>query len=182
MIDSKNGTTMSQAMALLTSHATAEWYTPPEYIVMALAVMGSINLDPASNLVAQKWVRAGMWYDQDMDGLSRKWHGTVWLNPPYGKNAAGKSLQEIWSRKLVAEYEAGRTTQAVLLVNSTHGYKWYEDLADRWTVCLARERIRFIKPDGTQGGPAKRGQSFFYLGPNVNRFREVFSTIGRVHP
>lgn len=104
----------------------------------------------------------------------------VFLNPPFGKGTTGKSNQAVWSQRLISEDVEGRIGKAILLVNSTHAYAWFERLWTAYPVCCVRERIRFIKPDGSQGGQAKRGQTFVYFGPNVERFREVFSTIGRV--
>jgi hypothetical protein len=173
---------MSQPMRLLTSHVTEEWYTPPSFVELARLVMGGIDLDPASNATAQAWVQAARYYDERANGLNFDWHGRVWLNPPYGKTN-GKSNQEVWSKRLEYEYTRGHVQAGVLLVNSTHGYKWYEQLWLRWPVCLVRDRIRFIKPDGTQGGQAKRGQTFVYFGSNVQAFERVFSAVGRVvHP
>lgn len=171
-------TKMNQAMQVLTSHATEEWYTPALYVDMAREVLGKIDLDPASNHTAQKWIQAERYYTEVDNGLAQPWCGKVWLNPPYGKTN-GKSNQEVWSKKLEREYFRD-VTEAILLVNSTHGYKWYEELWLRWPVCCVRERIRFIKPDGTQGDQAKRGQTFVYFGNNYRQFIDVFAPIGRI--
>jgi len=66
------------------------------------------------------------------------------------------------------------------LLNSTHGNDWFEELWTRYPVCFVTKRIRFIRADGSQGGQAKRGQTFVYLGLNVERFASVFGAIGRV--
>lgn len=166
-------------MQVLTSYATGEWYTPPEYVQLAREVLGDIDLDPASAALPQSWIRAGQFYTEREDGLTRPWYGRVWLNPPYGKTR-NKSNMDVWASKLEAEYGAGRVTAAVLLINSTHGYAWYERLWTRYPVCCARERIRFIDAEGRQAGEAKRGQTFLYMGTDLAAFARVFSAIGRV--
>lgn len=165
--------TMPQAMQLLTSRATDEWYTPPTYINLALRVLGGIDCDPASAAIPQAWIQARTWYDKEANGLTRHWFGRVWLNPPFGDT-------QVWVNRLVYEYTRGDVTAAILLVNSAHGYKWYEELWTRWPVCCARERICFVREDGTPGGQAKRGQTFVYFGQDYRAFADIFAPIGRV--
>jgi hypothetical protein len=162
---------MDQAMQVLTSRGTVNWYTPSEVIELVRAVLGRIDLDPASDELPQAWINAKQQFT--VCGLSRPWGGKIFLNPPFDNSA-------VWVAKLIAEYESLNVSEAILLVNSNLGYKWYENLWISYPVCCARERIRFIKADGTQGGQAKRGQTFVYFGTNVERFSEVFSSIGRV--
>lgn len=171
----------SQPMQLLTSHKTDAWFTPSRYIELARSVLGWIDLDPASDPLPQRWIQANTFWTKADDALNRTWegHATVFLNPPYGKEH-GKSSQEAWTRKACAEFKAGHFDAGILLVNSTHGYKWYEDLWVRYPVCCVKDRIRFIDHEGNQGGQAKRGQTFVYLGPDVATFSRVFSTIGRI--
>jgi len=168
---------MRQDMQVQVSSNTEEWYTPPEYIDLARQVMGSISLDPASGKLPQAWINAEAYFTQD--GLDQRWWGRVWLNPPYGKTG-GRSNQDIWIEKLEKEYLSNNVSEAVALINSRLGYKWYEDYCIRYPICLARERIRFINERGEQAGAAKCGSTFLYMGPNVALFSNVFSTIGRI--
>lgn len=73
------------AFQALTSSESNEWYTPLKYIEAARAVMGGIDLDPASNESAQQWIKAKQFYIKDDDGLHKPWYGRLWLNPPYGR-------------------------------------------------------------------------------------------------
>lgn len=169
---------MSQKLSVLLSHQNTEWYTPSLNIEAARRVLGQIDLDPASSEQAQKTVKATNYFTIDDDGLNRDWCGRVYLNPPYS-TTAGKSNQEIWSRKLSAEYEKGNVTAAILLVKSSLGYNWFEGVWDLYPVCFVRKLIKFTSSEG-KTGPAKLGSAFFYLGPDVERFIEVFTEFGRI--
>jgi len=161
------------------SSETNEYYTPAQYIEAAREVMGGIDLDPASHPIAQEVIKAGTYFTENDDGLSQEWHGRVWLNPPYGK-IGNESSQGHWGNYLIKEYEEGKVSEAVLLVRSALGYEWFESLWDQLPVCFARERLSFIKSDGTNDGSSKQGTAFFYLGGNIERFIEVFAQFGRI--
>ena len=88
-----------------------EWYTPPDYIELARAVMGSIDLDPASSDKANEVVQAKTYYTAQDDGLSHDWSGNVWMNPPYSSELITK-----FTEKLIAELP--RVPQALVLVNN----------------------------------------------------------------
>lgn len=173
----------SQSFQLHTSHESEEWYTPAEYIEAARRVMvGGIDLDPASNLEAQNWIKAKLFYTVKDNALTKPWLGRVWLNPPYCRvhETGGHSNQDIWSTKLEAEYLAGNTTEAVLLVKAALGYKWFNYLFQRYPCVLTYDRITFVQPGGdTSKGKAKVGSAFFYFGPNRDRFKMIFGEFGR---
>ncbi|MEG1587202.1 MAG: DNA N-6-adenine-methyltransferase [Bacteroidales bacterium] len=60
-----------------------EWLTPPELI----RSIGEFDLDPCAP-VNRPWNTAKKHYSIKEDGLSKSWAGRVWLNPPYGREAA----------------------------------------------------------------------------------------------
>lgn len=167
--------TMTQPMTVLTSQGTVEWYTPPEIVARARQALGSIDLDPASNDVAQGWIRAAEYYTADdaISGLAKPWLGRVFLNPPFDATPA-------WVDRLEREYVLGNVSAAVLLVNSAPGYSWWESLWRQRPVCLLRERLRFVRADGTSGGQAKKGQTVAWFGADFRRFRDAFGDLGRV--
>lgn len=68
-----------------------EWLTPPEL----LAQLCEFDLDPCSP-INRPWDTAKTHYNVNDDGLSKEWFGRVWLNPPYGREAAE------WLNKLAA--------------------------------------------------------------------------------
>lgn len=167
-----NGTPKALQMS-----ASNEWYTPALYIEGARAVMGSIDLDPASSDFANKTVQAAHYYTLETNGFNRLWNGRVWLNPPYGRNE-GDSNQELWSARLIEQYQQGITQQAVLLVNAVTDCKWFQPLWD-YPICFTRERIRFYNADGESNQPT-HGNVFVYFGPHVKKFAAVFNQWGRI--
>jgi len=176
----KNITTTKQAMnATVYSHNSLEYYTPQEYIEVAREVMGSIDTDPATCEAPQKWIKAKTFYTEIDDGLSKNWYGNVWLNPPYSKTN-GQSNQEIWALKLLDEYKKGNVISGVLLVKAALGYNWFEKLWDILPVCFARERLSFVLSNGSNEGQSKQATAFFYIGKNIDGFKNQFSKFGRV--
>src|SRR5438876_2591321 len=131
----------SVMMSVLMSSASTEWYTPAPYVNAARDVMGGIDCDPASNDTANKVVRATVYYTKQTDGFNKRWNGRVWLNPPYGFHSK-KGNQSRWNQKLIEQYQAGITSQAVLLVNAKTSEKWFQPLYD-YPICFTNHRIRF---------------------------------------
>lgn len=170
------GAAMSQPMALMVSQNTVEWYTPQWVTDLAREVLGGIDLDPASNPVANEWVQAETFYTKDEDGYSKPWRGTVWLNPPFDET-------ERWARRLEAAYVDGDVTAGLFLCNSAPGYNWYERLVDVWPAIQFRKRMAFVRGDGLvnkdKGGLAKKSQTVIYFGRDIERFEAVFSPHGR---
>jgi hypothetical protein len=165
---------MSQPMQVLVSRNSEEWYTPAEIIERVRTALGSITLDPASDPIPQAWVQAEHYFTLADDGLSKPWFGRVFLNPPYN-GSSGR-----WAAKLIDEYRAGRVEQAIMLINSAHGYRWYENLWTSFPVCCLRDRLRFIKPNGETGGQAKKAQTLVYFGRDFERFARIFEDLGRI--
>jgi hypothetical protein len=91
-----------------------EWYTPENYIKAAKALLGRIELDPASCEMANtKHIKADKFFTIEDDGLKKRWSGKVWLNPPYG------DVGPKFAAQLIQEYGAGHVTEAILLVNAS---------------------------------------------------------------
>ena len=158
----------------LTSSETDEWSTPPHYIGLAKQVMGAIDLDPASNALAQQWIEAETYYTIKDNGLMQPWFGRLWLNPPYGNQV------RLWTEKALHCYENGAIREGILLVKPAVGSKWYQRLSKQLLRCEPDERIKFINAQGqTQSSPV-HGNTLFYLGKNRERFQAVFSDLGTI--
>jgi phage N-6-adenine-methyltransferase len=150
-----------------------EWYTPAPYIEAARSCLGAIDLDPASAPVAQKTIRAAHFFTRHDDGLRQAWHGRVWLNPPYAQPDIARFID-----KLLAEIGAGRATEAILLTHNYTDTGWFHAAAGQCTaICFTRGRIRFVGASGEIAAPTQ-GQTFFYFGPGLDRFRATFGSFG----
>jgi hypothetical protein len=151
-----------------------ERYTPEAYVEAARAVLGEIDLDPASCVEAQGIVKAKAYFTADNDGLTREWMGRVFLNPPYHRE-----LAPLFIDKLLEELAARRTTAAILLTNNSTDTSWFQKAALASTaLCFPIGRINFWTPNGGDAVLPTQGQAFTYFGADAAKFVEVFDPIG----
>lgn len=151
----------------------SEWYTPIEYIACAKAVMGRIDLDPASSEIANKVVGASRIYTAKDDGLSSFWAGKVWMNPPYSADLVRQFIS-----KFVEHVTNGDITEGMVLVNNATETQWFADLVSvSSAVLFPTGRVKFIDPKGNPGAPLQ-GQALTYSGKNVSAFVKQFEGFG----
>jgi phage N-6-adenine-methyltransferase len=150
-----------------------EWYTPDEYLELARAALGGFDLDPASSDAAQEKVRAAEYFTEADNGLTKEWHGRVWLNPPYAQPHIADFVS-----KMVAERRAARVTAGIMLTHNYTDTTWFHEaagLAD--AICFTRGRVRFYDASGVIAAPTQ-GQAFFYFGDDVAGFATAFAKVG----
>ncbi|MBU2113680.1 MAG: hypothetical protein KKE94_07885 [Gammaproteobacteria bacterium] len=176
-----------------------EYYTPPEWTEAAREVMGGIDLDPASCEFANQWIGASRIFTKDNDGLQQEWHGRVWMNHPFHRGEAackakckkltcqrrGHCITEDihgnadWINKLLAEYQAGRVTEALIICFCSSSETWFWPLLDL-PQCFPKTRVHYIGSDGKKAQGSTKGSVITYLGPNVARFAQVFGQLGKI--
>lgn len=161
------------------SSETNEWYTPAVYVEAVRELYGgAIDLDPATSAKANETVRASQIFTIGDDALTKDWHGNAFLNPPYGTDK-GESVAGRFCNKAIAEYEAGRLEQCVILVNSVHSQKWQKPLY-AFPVCFVDHRISFVNAEGEGNENPTFQNVFVYLGPDRDAFAQAFNAFGYV--
>ena len=84
------------------------------------------------------------YFTKEEDALRQRWHGTAWMNPPYGREIAA------FMRKAYQESIAGATV--VCSVLSCAATDWWHRYAKCGQVIYLRGRLRFDSRRGWIGG------------------------------
>jgi hypothetical protein len=149
-----------------------KWYPPLKVIGLVRELMDEIDLDPASCEQAQSVINARDYFAVGF-GLSQPWRGRVFLHPP----PQFPTVQH-HTEKLIGEYEAGRTTEAVVLVNNCTDAAWFQALARRFPLMFTRGRIAMWRPGCNRASTPRQGQALFYLSRHRRRPVETFDDDG----
>lgn len=113
------------------------WLTPRPLVES----LGMFDLDPCG-APGHVLARQTFQIDEGEDGLDLPWHGRVWLNPPYGKEA------EAFLKKLA---DHGRGTALIFARTETRSF--HEHVWGRATALLfLKGRVTFLD---ASGAPAK---------------------------
>jgi hypothetical protein len=135
--------------------ASDDWYTPPA-IFDALGL--TFDLDPCSP-GASHWVPARKVYTLADDGLAHQWHGTVFMNPPFG----GRLGHVPWLRRFL-DHQDG-----IAIVRAYTSSGWFHDWAVRaQTMLFPRGKTKFIRPDGSVGSAPGHGVVLLGCGAVAN--------------
>jgi hypothetical protein len=156
------------------SSGNVEYYTPLEIVQAAKRTMGGLDLDPASSKVANARINAPQYFAVEDDGLTKPWHGRVWLNPPFLK---GHTI--LWIRKLHSEYESQRIEAACCITWASTSEAWFRGLL-KSPQCYLYKRTNFYLPDGSIKKNAPRGCVVTYLGREPLQFYDNFKHLGEV--
>lgn len=117
------------------------WSTPSSVIKQLTAEFGAFDLDPCCRIETAK---APKFFVEADDGLSRRWYGHVFLNPPYSKPGP-------WLEKAIRETKAGRAKIVVALLPVRTDTRWFHDFVNGIAeIRFIKGRIKWI---GWQGTP-----------------------------
>lgn len=142
---------------------SVEWYTPPEII----RVLGVFDLDPCTSDIAWNFNNsADKYYTKEQDGMSQKWRGRIWLNPPYSKPLLWDFMEKM----------ASHNNGIALLFNRTDSHRFHDVVFKNATAILfLYNRIKFYLPNGKQGASPCAGNILIAFGESN---AEVLRTCG----
>lgn len=174
-------------MNILHSSNSDRWYTTLEIIEKVQQVLGTIDLDPASDEFGNARVCATSIITEEQNGLTTEWAKdcSVFLNPPGGKTG-NKSNASLFWQKLMHYREAGDLKHAIFLAFSLEAFqnsqgKGVPSLAE-FAFCIPAKRIRFDAQEGKPASPS-HGNVIVYVPGSVDeseKFKEVFASMGVV--
>jgi DNA N-6-adenine-methyltransferase Dam len=119
-----------------TSIGKSQTHCTPRWIITRL---GPFDLDPCA-AHPRPWDCATANYIETDDGLRRRWHGRVWLNPPYDRYEVAR-----WIRKLADH------GQGTALLHARTEAEWFTPLWEAASsILFMADRIKFCRADGTE--------------------------------
>ena len=120
-------------------HGKEEWLTPPNII----RTFGPFDLDPCAP-VKRPWATADNHFTIEDDGLTKKWQGLVWCNPPYGPKTGD------WLARCAAH------GNCLVLVFARTDTRWFQNHV--WphaaSLFFIAGRLSFCHVNGDPGGTA----------------------------
>lgn len=131
-----------------------EWYTPPR----VFAALGcAFDLDVAHPPAPVKtYVPAGRFISSG--SLDAEWEGFIWMNPPFG----GRNALAPWLEKFF------RHGNGIALTPDRTSAPWWHAAARRADAWLfTAGKIRFLRPDGSEGRSPGTGTTLWAAGPQA---------------
>lgn len=163
------------------------WQTPPAILQKVHELLGVIDLDPASDILANKNVGAAQFLTKEDDGLQHPWQGeTIFINPPGGK-LNGKSNTALFWSKLMKHRDRGHLKHAIFLAFSiealqTTQNKGCKSIAE-FPFCVPSSRIKFVSPDNKELQSPSHSNMIIYVPGTADltdKFYSIFHSLGNV--
>jgi len=167
------------------SSRTDEWYTPPNVVEMVHAVLGSVDLDPASSNRANLYLKAKTVLTHEDDALEVEWpvddSQTIFCNPPGGKTKNKSNTALFWQRLHQHQFkDAIFLAFSLEALQTTQGKDVPPMMA--YPFCVPSKRLRFRDANWDEGPAPSHSNCIVYVPRVVDRthkFVEVFSHLGR---
>lgn len=130
-----------------------EWYTPKSVFD---ALGETFDLDVAhpanatTSVPCKKFLTSG--------ALQAPWHGFIWMNPPFG----GRNALQPWLEKF---FQHGN---GIALTPDRTSAKWFWYAWGEADTVLFTRKLRFLRPDGTEGKSPNVGTALWGVGERAN--------------
>jgi len=144
------------------------WQTPDEIIEM----LQPIDVDPCAG--RDTIIGQDANYTKADDGLTKKWHGRVFVNPPF-------SDKKSWLQKSISEKD--RTEVIFVLTPDGTDTKswWHEYIAEHANyIWFSRGRISFREADGTVLNSPTFGTAISVFGETTDEMLKWFDENGHL--
>lgn len=119
-----------------------DWETP-QWLFDELNNEFQFTLDVCATVDNTKCLE---YFSPEVDGLVQEWHGTCWMNPPYGRDIVK------WMKKAYESWLQGVTV--VCLVPARTDTAWWHDYAMCGEVRFLRGRVKFVGADNAAPFPS----------------------------
>lgn len=127
-----------------------DWYTPGHVFT---ALNCRFDLDVAGDRTVPAYcVPADSTISKD--SLAQSWRGFVWMNPPFG----GRNGLDPWLTKFF-EHDHG-----IALTPDRTSAPWFQAAWPKASTVLFTRKIRFLRPDGTEGVSPNCGTALWSAG------------------
>ena len=124
--------------ALINADSGEKTWLTPRHIIDTL---GHFDTDPCCP-PNMPWRTADTMLTKVEDGTTAPWHGRVWLNPPYGREA-------LPFLRRMATYTGGGIALIFARTDTSAWQEWIFQYAH--AVLFIRGRIRFLEKSGIKG-------------------------------
>lgn len=146
-----------------TPGASDEWYTPA-YVFEALGC--AFDLDVAHPSCVRTHVPAAAHFCER--GLENGWFGFVWMNPPFGgRNSLGPWLEKFFAHG-----------NGIALTPDRTSAPWFRAAWQYADAVLFTPKIRFLRPDGTEGKSPSNGTALWAAGDDAVKALERAASDG----
>lgn len=113
------------------SSKTDLWYTPEDFYQKYNSVY-NFETDVCAT---DENAKCEKYFTEEIDGLSQRWEGVCWMNPPYGRTISK------WMKKAYESSLEGATV--VCLVPARTDTNWWHDYAMKGSIEFIKGRLKF---------------------------------------
>ena len=114
------------------SSKSCEWETPQEFFDRLNAIY-HFDLDVCAT---PENTKCNQYYTKEQNGLLQKWHGTCWMNPPYGREI-GK-----WMHKAYQSAKEGAIVVCLVPARTDTAW-WHDTVMQGGQIQFIRGRLKF---------------------------------------